>query len=164
MSSTIVIGLGQGGTPVIIYGLIGTSLINVFIAATLAELSAAWPTAGGQYVWSSILASPKWRRSISFTVGWATIFEWVTTTASVIMISADVIAGLATTFHPTFELQRWHVFMIFLAINTISTANNLFVLSRLPSIGTMFLIFSTLIYVSIMITCPAAAETHQSNE
>lgn len=55
MSSTIVIGLGQGGTPIILYGLIGTSLVNAFVISTIAELAAAYPTAGGQYVWSAIL-------------------------------------------------------------------------------------------------------------
>ena len=68
-----VIGLGNGGTPVVLYGLIGVSFINLFLAATLSELAAAWPSAGGQYVWASKLGGPR----VAFAVGWATIFEWI---------------------------------------------------------------------------------------
>lgn len=32
MSSTIVVGLAQGGTVVVLYGLIGISIINAFLA------------------------------------------------------------------------------------------------------------------------------------
>ena len=48
MSSTIVVGLTQGGTVVVLYGLMLTSVINVFLALTLGEMSSAYPSAGGQ--------------------------------------------------------------------------------------------------------------------
>jgi len=48
-----------------------------------------------------------------------------------------------------------------MAVNTISALNNLFVLSSIPRMGTVFLVFSTVIYLVIMITCPAAAEKRQ---
>lgn len=59
MSSTIVVGLTQGGTVVVLYGLIFTSLINVFLALTLGEMASAYPSAGGQvghHTWRPFIA------------------------------------------------------------------------------------------------------------
>lgn len=172
MSSTIVIGLGQGGTPVILYGLIGTSLINALVISTIAELAAAYPTAGGQYVWSAILSGshrgtaegrkPS-RHPWSFVVGWATIYEWIVIVAAVSIICAQTVFGLVQTFHPDFEIQRWQVFLIFELVNTNSMIANIFFVNRMPNLGTFFLFLSNIAYVAIIITCPATAKTHQSS-
>jgi choline transport protein len=69
ISSTIVIGLAQGGTVTILYGFIAATVANLLIALTLAEMSSSYPSAGGQYVWSSILAPTKCRRAVSFVTG-----------------------------------------------------------------------------------------------
>ncbi|ORY22185.1 putative choline transport protein [Naematelia encephala] len=163
MSSTIVIGLSQGGTPVILYGLIFTSIINVFLALSLGEMASAYPSAGGQYVWASVLAGPRTRRGIAFTVGWTNIFSWLTIVASVVIISAEVIFALVQTYNPDFVIQRWMVFLVFEAINVVSLCFNLFALSNLPRMGVFFLFFSTAIFLTVLITCLAKAPTYQSN-
>lgn len=192
MSSTIVIGLGQGGAPLILYGILGTTFVNVFLILTIAELASAYPTAGGQYVWSAILsklsradpadraaksaphteastpgaASPDAkapRHPLAFIVGWATIYEWIVIVTAVAIICAQAVFGLVTTFHPDFVVQRWQVFLILFLINTNSAIANIFFLNRMPNIGTFFLFLSNAMYLVILITCPAAADTHQSN-
>ncbi|GFZ44947.1 hypothetical protein JCM24511_02673 [Saitozyma sp. JCM 24511] len=144
MSSTIVIGLAHGGTAVVLYGLNFTSAINVCLALTLGEMAAAYPAAGGQYVWSSILAGPM--------------------VASVVIISAEVIFALVQTYQPSFVIQRRQLFLVYMAVNTASLLCNLFALQRLLRMGTFFLCFSTIIFLAILITCVAAAPSHQSNE
>ncbi|KAL1407660.1 hypothetical protein Q8F55_007093 [Vanrija albida] len=159
MSSTIVIGLGQGGAPLILYGLIGTSAINGCVIATVAELAAAYPTAGGQYVWSAILAPGS--RRLPFAVGWATLFEWVVIVAAVSIIAAQAVFALVQTFNPAFVIARWHVFLVFEAVNTNALLANVFVLNRLPGLGTFFLVLSNAVFLAILITVPATAPTHQ---
>lgn len=165
MSSTIVIGLGQGGAPLILYGLIGTSVINAFVIATIAELAAAYPTAGGQYVWSAILAGgrskPNSRHPLAFIVGWATVYEWIVIVAAVSIIASQAVFGLVTTFNPNFVVERWHVFLIFELVNTNSLIANVFFLTRMPGIGTFFLVLSNVVFIVILVTCPATAATHQ---
>ena len=56
------------------------------------------------------------------------------------------------------------VFLVFQAVNTISLFANLFALSDLPRMGTFFLCFSTIIFVAILVTCVAAAPTHNTNQ
>ncbi|KAK4689137.1 choline transport protein, partial [Tremellales sp. Uapishka_1] len=163
LTSQQVIGLSQGGTPVVLYGLIFTSLINFFLALTLGEMAAAYPSAGGQYVWSSILAGPRTRRGLSFIVGWVTIFEWITTVASVVIISAEVVLAIAQLFNEDFVIQRWMVFVVFMAFNSISFVFNLLAAIRTPWIGKVFLFFSSTVFLVILITCVAKTPSYQSN-
>jgi choline transport protein len=57
---------------------LGTTAVNVCLILTITELASAYPTAGGQYVWSAILSklsSSGRRYPLSFVVGWATVYE-----------------------------------------------------------------------------------------
>lgn len=58
--ATLTISLPYGPMNTI-WGLIATTVGYTCIGLTLAELVSAWPTAGGQYHWTYILA-PKWCR------------------------------------------------------------------------------------------------------
>ncbi|BEI85214.1 hypothetical protein CcaverHIS002_0506150 [Cutaneotrichosporon cavernicola] len=184
MSSTIVIGLGQGGAPLILYGILGTTAVNVFLILTIAELASAYPTAGGQYVWSAILSQlsssasdgasaplereqeqgkKQPRYPLSFIVGWATVYEWIVIVTAVAIICSQTVFGLVTTFNPSFQVERWQVFLILFLINTNAALANIFFTHRMKGVGTFFLFFSTTVYVAILITCPASAPTHQSS-
>ena len=63
-ASTLALGLLNGGPVTILYGLILLSLVYTATAFSLAELSARYPTAGGQYHWTSVLAPPKLSRAL----------------------------------------------------------------------------------------------------
>jgi choline transport protein len=165
MSSTIVIGLGQGGAPLILYGILGTTAVNVFLILTIAELASAYPTAGGQYVWSAILSklssSSGGRYPLSFVVGWATVYEWIVIVTAVAIICAQTVFGLVTTFNPAFAVQRWQVFLVLFLVNSNAALANILFTARMRGVGTFFLFFSTTVYVAILIACPAAAPAHQ---
>lgn len=165
MSSTIVLGLSQGGTVVVLYGLIAIAIINVFLALNLGELASAYPTAGGQYVWSAILAKgQRTRRIVSFAVGWTTLFAWITTTASVVMILAEVVFAVVELYRPDFNLQRWQVYLVYLATNWLSIAYNIFCSSRAPFVGKAFFYFSTLVFLAILGTVVGKAPAYNSNK
>ncbi len=52
-------GLAYGGPVVMVWGWIVVSFFSLVIAACLAELVSAFPTSGGLYYWSWILAPSK---------------------------------------------------------------------------------------------------------
>ncbi|BGO88981.1 hypothetical protein NBRC10512_002049 [Rhodotorula toruloides] len=164
MSSTIVVGLSQGGTVTVLYGLIGVAIINVFLALSLGEFASAYPSAGGQYVWSAILAGPRTRRAISFATAWTNIFSWITITASVVIILSEVIFAVVQLYHPDFVIQRWQVYMIYLATNFASVAWNIFAAARTPWVGKAFFYFSTLVFLVITIVVVAKAPTYNDNK
>jgi Amino acid permease len=61
IAATFALGISQGGNVEVLYGII---LILVVMGATtlsLAELSARYPTAGGMYHWTTLLAPKKLR-------------------------------------------------------------------------------------------------------
>lgn len=64
LASTLVLGFSNGGPVTIIYGLILISIVYIATAFSLAELAARYPTAGGQYHWTSILAPPRLSRGL----------------------------------------------------------------------------------------------------
>jgi amino acid transporter len=48
-------------------------MISLSIAASLAEICAVYPTAGGVYYWSAMLSTRKWAPIVSWTCGWFTL-------------------------------------------------------------------------------------------
>lgn len=160
MSSTIVIGLAQGGTVTILYGLMGIAIINLCVALSIGEVASAYPSAGGQvrsssnttkrfsdvwvnrhvqYIWSALLAkTPRARKVLSFIVGWVTVFEWLTVTASVVIILAQVTFAIVQLLHPDFVIAPWQVYLVYLAVNILSVTWNIFGLRKMPWIGKVF--------------------------
>lgn len=47
-----------------LYGFIFCVLCNLALAASLGEMAAIWPTAGGQYHFVYALCTEKWRKSM----------------------------------------------------------------------------------------------------
>jgi choline transport protein len=64
VAGTIVLAISSGGTVTIIYGIIVVFILGGASAASLAELASVYPTAGGQYHWTSILAPKRWNRGL----------------------------------------------------------------------------------------------------
>ena len=52
LSTQLYIALPDGGPVTILYGWIVVTLISIAIAASLAEICAVFPVAGGVYYWS----------------------------------------------------------------------------------------------------------------
>jgi choline transport protein len=64
VAGTLALAISSGGTVTIIYGIIVVLLLVGCSAASLAELASVYPTAGGQYHWTSILAPKRWNRGL----------------------------------------------------------------------------------------------------
>jgi choline transport protein len=62
IAGTLAIGITQGGTVLLLYGIVITLIGAGCGAVTLAELASVYPTAGGQYHWTSILSPKKCSR------------------------------------------------------------------------------------------------------
>ena len=64
VAGTIALAISQGGPVTLIYGPILTLFLVGACALTLAELASVYPTAGGQYHWTSILAPKRVNRGM----------------------------------------------------------------------------------------------------
>lgn len=64
IAATISLAITLGGPAILIYGPIVVFVLVGCCAVTLAELASVYPTAGGQYHWTSILAPKKVSRGL----------------------------------------------------------------------------------------------------
>ncbi|GFH15316.1 uncharacterized protein HaLaN_11520 [Haematococcus lacustris] len=75
-------GLAYGGPVVVIWGWVLVSCFSVAIALCMAELVSAFPTSGGMYYWSFMLAPRKHRLLACWLTGWMNLLGQVANTAS----------------------------------------------------------------------------------
>lgn len=64
----------SGGSVSFLYGFIFCVLCNFALGASLGEMAAVWPTAGGQYHFVYALCSEKWKKSVVSQDGAACCF------------------------------------------------------------------------------------------
>ncbi|KAL2674358.1 hypothetical protein Neosp_012809 [[Neocosmospora] mangrovei] len=65
IAASLSTALAAGGTVSLIYGTFVSCVFYACAAVTLAELASVYPTAGGQYHFTSILAPEKYNRQFS---------------------------------------------------------------------------------------------------
>jgi len=118
-------------------------------ALTLAELASVYPTAGGQYHWTSILAPKGWSRGLvslaavesaslgsmltllqSYCCGATNVFAWIATCAGIAIIVPQQIIGMATFFNPSYVAETWHAFLLYQAANLLILVYNIYLLKR----------------------------------
>jgi choline transport protein len=96
---------------------------------TLAELASVYPTAGGQYHFTSILAPQRYNRQFSYICGMISTLSWTINAASVALIGSQLLVSFPQFFNG-YEPERWHLFLIYQGLNLFSLFYNLFLLKR----------------------------------
>ncbi|KAF2653653.1 amino acid transporter [Lophiostoma macrostomum CBS 122681] len=145
--STVAAG---GGQLSLFVGWIVVTIFYGCVAMSLAELASRYPTSAGPYFWTYQLASPKYRKFLSYVTGWTWVIgNWMTTMSAHFGL-ANYICATAILYKPDIEFKTWHITLIFVALMimsvTISTLGNRF----LPLIDTCSAI---LIGIAILATC-----------
>ena len=69
MLAVLNFGLIDGGTALLFWGTIISTIGMTFVYASLAEMASIAPTAGGQYHWVSEFAPPRIQKPLSYAVG-----------------------------------------------------------------------------------------------
>lgn len=64
VAATVALAIAQGGPVTLTYGLVVMFILGGACVLSLAELASVYPTAGGQYHWTSILAPKHVSRSL----------------------------------------------------------------------------------------------------
>ncbi|KAI5456040.1 amino acid/polyamine transporter I [Mariannaea sp. PMI_226] len=143
--------LGGGGRVVFVWGLLLVSVMAFCIAISLGELSSAMPHAGGQYYWASRLAPPKFRRELSYLVGFLSWGGAIVTAASATLAIPQFILGMAVLVQPKFVIKSWMVFLGYQITNIAIFFLNLFE-HLLPKISVANLWISMISTLVIFIT------------
>lgn len=134
LSLSSIIAIVQGGTVTLLYGTFVVALPYICTGLTLAELISVYPTAGGQYHFTSILAPKRWSKSLSYISGTAALFSWFSMAAGTFLITANIILSVVIQYSPTYVPHAWHYFILYEAVNILATAYNIFLVKRTSKI------------------------------
>ncbi|UJR17351.1 hypothetical protein I4U23_004246 [Adineta vaga] len=150
-SATLTIGLTDGGPVTILYGWILVTIISICIAASLAEICSKYPTSGGVYYWSAILAHKKWAPITSWITGWlGLVGNWTVTTA-ICFSGGQLILSAIGLWNEAYSPASWHVVVVYWAVLCVALLVNIFAAKHLDLIN-VICVYWTGISVLIIIT------------
>ncbi|KAK6207120.1 hypothetical protein LQW54_007437 [Pestalotiopsis sp. IQ-011] len=161
IAATIALAITLGGPAILIYGPVIMFFLVGCCSITLAELASVYPTAGGQYHWTSILAPKKLSRGLSYFCGAVNVFSWITICSGIAIIGPQLVLGMVAFFDANYVAQPWHTFLLYQAFNLCVLLYNIFVLRHTLWIHTLALAVSILSFVVILMACVARAPAFQ---
>lgn len=140
-------------------------ILDEAVAVSLAELASRYPTSAGPYYWSFQLASPKYRKLLSFVTGWTWLIGNWTITLSVNFGFASLIAASVALYHPGFgtEVQSWQLLLIFYAICLITFVIVAFGNRLLPMVDTICAAFTAIAIFVTLICLSAKADVGRNS-
>lgn len=152
LSTTMYISLTDGQSVTVFWGWVVVSLISLGIASSLAEICALYPTAGGVYYWSAMLATRKWAPITSWITGWLTLVGNWTVTLSINFSGAQLILSAISLWNEQFVPTPWQTVLMFWAVMLVTAGINVFLARHLDFINTLCIYWTAASVVIILIT------------
>ena len=125
--TTYYLGMDAGGPLVITVGWLIVGLFTLMVGMSMAEITSAYPTAGGLYYWSAKLAK-KNSAAWSWTTGWFNLIGQVAVTASIDFGLAYFVVFFIQQYSPSFGTSHaaFYVFGVYALILLVHGALNTF--------------------------------------
>lgn len=154
------VALPSGGPTSVIWGLITAGICSICLASSLAEFLSAYPTAGGQYHWVAIVSPSSMQRFLSYFTGWINVGGWIAMAATGPLLASQLITGIIALMHPSYEPQRWHQFLMYLAYSFLGFVVNAFGNAILPIVNKACFYWSMtgFVVISIVVLSTAAPD------
>ncbi|EMT72511.1 Choline transport protein [Fusarium odoratissimum] len=165
LAGTMAYILPSGGSVSFIYGFIVCVLCNLALAASLGEMAALWPTAGGQYHFMYAICTPRWKRPMSFFIGWTNIAGWLTVVTTQAFFAAQLVSAAAVVAsNNAYEATQWKTYLFFLAILTFGTVGNVWgnkILGRWNDMALYWSVLSVVIMSIILLSMSPKTDARQ---
>ncbi|KAK0638315.1 Choline transport protein [Lasiodiplodia hormozganensis] len=163
LATTMYYPLVGGGPANIVWGWVGVSFIILCVAASLGEITSVYPTAGGVYYQTFMLAPPSYRRLASWTCGWLYVVGNITITLAVNFGTTLFFISCINIFETEpgvgiWEATTWQTFLTFLAITFLANATSSLGNRYLPYIDTAAIYWTFAGVLAIIITVLARAK------
>ena len=163
LAASLNVALPSGGPTAILWGLCLAAIGQLAVSASLAEICSVYPTSGGQYHWTAILSAARYARILSFICGWINVAGWWALTASAGSFQGQLITGIISLAVPSYAIQRWHIFLIYVVDILGALLINIFAVRALPTVNKAAFIWSILGMITISITVIAYAYPKYQN-
>lgn len=127
LATTFFYPLVGGGPANIIWGWVVVSIITLCVAISLGEITSIYPTAGGVYYQTFMLAPPAYRRIASWICGWSYVAGNITITLAVNFGTTLFLVSCVNVFTDAdgvgvFQAETYQIFLIFLGITLLCNA------------------------------------------
>ena len=162
LSTTMYITLTDGQAVTILWGWVLVSLISLSIAASLAEICAVYPTAGGVYYWSAMLSTRKYAPVASWVTGWLTLVGNWTVTLSINFSGGQLILSAITLWKEDFVPNQYQTILMFWAVMLVCMCVNIFGAKYLDLINKICIYWTACSVVIILITLLSMADTRRN--
>ncbi|KAF3931051.1 hypothetical protein ABW20_dc0104557 [Dactylellina cionopaga] len=158
------LSLTNGQSVTVLWGWVLVSLISLGIAASLAEICAVFPTAGGVYYWSAMLSTPKYRPIASWITGWLTLVGNWTVTLSICFSTGQLFLSAISIFNEDYVANTWQTVLMFWAVMAVCTAINAFFSKHLNLLNTICMIWTAASVLILLIVLLATARHRNTAE
>ncbi|RTE80801.1 hypothetical protein BHE90_004687 [Fusarium euwallaceae] len=126
LSITLYITLINGQSVTMLWGWVFVTLVSICIAASLAEICAVYPTAGGPYFWAAMVSTKKYAPVASWITGWLNLVGNFLVTTSINFGGAQVVLSAATLWHGDFVPMAWQTILAFAGFTIFAATVNIF--------------------------------------
>ncbi|KAK3112477.1 hypothetical protein LTR53_011231 [Teratosphaeriaceae sp. CCFEE 6253] len=164
LSTTMFITLTNGQSVTIIWGWVLVSLISLSIAASLAEICAVYPTAGGVYYWSAMMATKDWAKIASWVTGWMNLVGNWTVTLSINFGGAQLLLSAISIWNEEWAANAWQTVLCFWCIMLITFLINAFGSAYLDIINKVCIYWTAASVLIILITLLSMSPHKRSGE
>ncbi|PSN74852.1 amino acid transporter [Corynespora cassiicola Philippines] len=160
LATTLVYPIIGGGPVNIIWGWFAVSLIILCVAISLGEITSVFPTSGGVYYQTFMLAAPSYRLIMSWICGWAFVVGNITITLAVNFGTTTFLVACINVFasseeSPVIAGEPYQIYLIFLGLTLLTHAVSAFGNKWLPYLDT-FAIFWTFAGLIAIVVCVLA--------
>ncbi|KAF7555468.1 hypothetical protein G7Z17_g2147 [Cylindrodendrum hubeiense] len=163
IAATMTISLSYGPMNTV-WGILAITPVYICIALTLAELVSAYPTTGGQYHWTYMMAPSSINKPMSYYCGFVSWLSWIGMSSSSAGAVMFCVYALIMNSDPSFTPKGWHSFLIFQANNLLSLFVNLFGKKILPRYYSFGFILSVSAFLVFTVTTLVMQKTKQDSQ
>lgn len=163
LGTTLYYPLQGGGPVVVIWGWVLVSLIILCVAASLGEITSVFPTAGGVYYQTYMLAPARFRRIAAYMCGWAYVVGNITITLAVNFGTTLFFVACINVFESEpgvgiWQAEVYQVFLTFVAVTLLCNAISAFGNKILHHLDTFAIYWTFAGIIAIMVTILAVAK------
>ncbi|KAK0217626.1 amino acid/polyamine transporter I [Armillaria nabsnona] len=165
IASILSYSIPYGGPVSMVWGWLAGSVFLICIALAISELGSSAPTSGGLYYWTFMYSSPRYRKFLSWLIGYVNTIGYISGVAGVDYSCAVAILTAATlgsdgTYEPT-TAQIYGVFCALLASHALLASLATKVIARLQII---YVLLNIAVFFAIVIAVPAATPVELKND
>ncbi|KAK5122247.1 hypothetical protein LTR85_004157 [Meristemomyces frigidus] len=132
VGSSLGISLTEASAAGTLWTIVVAGCMTMVIAAGMAELASAYPVAGAQN-------------------GWISIIGWWLGAASVANFISAMILEIVQVWYPEFEVQHWQQYLIYVGITWIAVGINVFASRWIPLFNKMIFVLAVLTLTGTML-------------